>query len=362
MNLSQSAANQSTNASLILAMLVAAGGALSVVSLSGCRLARGGNAYSAGGPEAPPMISATASTAEIVAAVNQNAARVQSYTAPNATFSMPGLPGLPLLRGSVVLQRPRQFRLRAGTALAGEEVDLGSNDEVFWLWAKRNEPPALYFARHEQAGSIAAAQMLPVEPAWVVDALGLVELDPTAAYQGPFPRADGSLELRAAVVGPSGPVERVTVVEPTHAWVVEQHVYDAAGTLLASAVATSFRFHPQAQVSLPETVTLRVPAANLALTVNTGAVAINAPIANPHQQFEMPLREGYPQVDLGRSDGIPIGGSPGQVPNLSQPFGGLGAGPAYPSPTTTVLGPPVSQEPQAPSRDGGSYSTAANWK
>jgi len=262
------------------------------------------------------VIQQGASAADIVAAVNGNSSRIHSLSAPNASFAMPGLPGLPLLKGSIVLERPRNFRLRAGTTLSGEEVDLGSNPELFWLWAKRNEPAAVYFSRHDQHTSGAARAMLPVEPSWVIDALGLVTLDPQASYQGPFPRADGTLELQTITNGLNGPMKRVTVVDPATAWVIEQHVYDSSGTPLASAVADNFRFHPGPQVSLPERVTIRVPTAELALTINVGSVSINAPIVNPDQHWTLPLLEGVPQVDLGRSDAVPGLASPmpGQQP------------------------------------------------
>ncbi|MEM8865645.1 MAG: hypothetical protein AAGF31_08910 [Planctomycetota bacterium] len=285
--------------------LVGLGCVLLVALSSGCRMTRTGSLFGMVGSTAPAVLQPTATAAEVVAAVNQNTARIQSYTAPNASFSTPGMPGLPMLRGNIVLERPRRFRLRAGTALTGSEVDLGSNDQLFWLWAKRNEPPAVYFARHDQHATGAARMLLPIDPSWVVDALGLVTLDPAAAYQGPFPRADGALELRHTVTGPNGPTQRVTVVDPTRAWVVEQHAYDQTGTLVASAIAEDFRFDPVQQVSLPERVTIRVPNADLALTINTGTVAINTPIVNPGQQWSLPNLEGYPQVDLGQSDGIP---------------------------------------------------------
>ena len=314
----------------------------------GCRATRFGNGYSAGGPAAPVVIQQGATAADIVAAVNNNSARIQSITATNASFAMPGLPGLPLLKGSIVLERPRNFRLRAGTTLTGEEVDLGSNNELFWLWAKQNEPPAVYFARHDQHGSGAARAMLPVDPSWVMDALGLVTLDPGASYQGPFPRPDGTLELQTLTSGPSGPMKRVTVVDPATAWVIEQHVYDPAGTLLASAVADDFRFHPGPQVSLPERVTVRVPAAELALTINVGSVSINTPIANPQQHWTLPHINGFPQVDLGRSDALPGLASPmpGQQPI---PWAQQSAPIVQPAPIASPASAPTMEPATAPS-------------
>ena len=55
---------------------------------------------------------------------------------------------------------------RRRTALTGPEVDLGSNDELFWFWVRRNEPPAVYFARHRpgrgQRGAAAHADRAAV--------------------------------------------------------------------------------------------------------------------------------------------------------------------------------------------------------
>ena len=50
----------------------------------------------------------------------------------------------PRLRASVAFQRPRRFRLRADTGLTGTELDLGSNDDLFWFWVRREQPPAMY--------------------------------------------------------------------------------------------------------------------------------------------------------------------------------------------------------------------------
>lgn len=326
---------------------LAALGLLAALLTTGCRLTKPGGVFGARGPSAPIVIEPSASTPQIVAAVNQNTSRVHSYLAPNASFTTPGLAGVPLLRGSLMLERPRRFRLRAGTALSGDEIDLGSNDELFWLWAKRNEPPAVYFARHDQHGSGAARQLLPIDPNWVADALGLVTLDPNASYEGPFPRADGSLELRHVAAGPSGPMQRVTVVDPTRAWVIEQHVYDQAGTLVASSTASDFQFDPLQQVSLPHKVTIRIPNADLSFAINTGSITLNTPIANPSQQWSLPSMESYPQVDLGRSDGLPMAnrGSSAPAPASVPAANYMAPTTIYTQPPSTYRPPPVTPAP-----------------
>ena len=75
---------------------------------------------------------------QIVAAVNQNSARINSLTVTNATISIPDALGLPLLSGNIAAERPGRFRLTAATAVTGQELDVGSNDELFWMWIRRH--------------------------------------------------------------------------------------------------------------------------------------------------------------------------------------------------------------------------------
>ena len=282
---------------------------LAAVASSGASCSPGWrNPWASLGPPAPSVLATGASVPQIIAAVNQNTARIQTYAANNATITVPGMPG-PMLQGNIAIERPQRFRLRAGTALSGPELDLGSNEQLFWFWVKRNVPPALYYTRHDQYMTSAARQVLPVEPSWLMDALGLITLDPNAAYEGPFARSDGSLELRGQVATPSGTMSRVVVVDPTRAWVLEQHLYDPAGKPVASAVAQRHRYDPINQISLPERVAITVPGAQLALTLDMGQIVVNQPVGDG-QMFALPVIDGFPAVDLSTLGPPPIGAIP----------------------------------------------------
>lgn len=272
--------------------------AVVVASMGASCSPRLGSPFGVAGPPAPAVLTPTATSADVVAAINQNASRVQTYQAQSASVSMPESVGLPLVSANLAVERPRRFRMRAVTALTGPEVDLGSNDERFWFWARRNEPPALYTARHDAWAASPAAAQLPVDPAWLIDALGLTLLDPNAVYVGPIPRGDGTLELQTQVPGPNGPRQRVLMVDSRTAVVREQHLYDASGTLTASVFADRFRYDPAAAASLPERVRLVVPATGMELTINTGPIVLNAPIADGGQLWSLPQLGDYPTVDL----------------------------------------------------------------
>lgn len=269
-----------------------------MIASSGCRWLRRG-IFRPPGPTAPTVLNTMPTAMDIVGAVNANTARVQSYYTNSARFSVPGVAGLPLLQGNIALERPMNFRLTARLPIGSDEIDLGSNNELLWFWVKQNSPPALYFCRHDQFATSGAKQMLPVDPNWIGDALGLVELNPDAQYVGPIDRGDGSLELRSQINSPTGPMTRSVVIDATRAWVLEQYLYDSTGQLVASAKASDFRYDEAAKVSLPREVTIRVPASELTLTIDVGNVVVNVPVPNRTLMYSPPSLANYPRVDLG---------------------------------------------------------------
>ncbi len=259
------------------------------------------NPFAAVGPPAPEVLQPGASLEQITAAVNQNTSRVLSYSTNNASITVPGMPSIPLLRGNIAAQRPNRFRMQASTSLTGPEVDVGSGDQAFWLWVRRNNPPALYFSRHDQFVGSAAQQAMPVQPQWLLSALGLVEFKPTDYHEGPLPHGNGTLELRSVMQTETGTQTKITVIDARRAWVLEQHLYDSHGTRLASAVARSHRYYPQHGVSLPGQVEIRLPSAQLEMSIDVGTLQLNQLAENP-QLWSMPVLSGYPQIDLGSRD------------------------------------------------------------
>ncbi|MEX0937670.1 MAG: hypothetical protein WDZ59_07395 [Pirellulales bacterium] len=247
-------------------------------------------------PAAPHVLPETASLNQVIEAVNRNTDRVSTYTTNNATIGIAGLPSS--LSGSIAMERPRRLRLTAGL-MGSTEVDLGSNDELFWLWIRRNQPPALYFCRHGQYAHSAARQLIPIEPEWLVEALGLVRFEPGADYRGPTRRRDGAIEMRSARQTELGQVEKLTIIEENQALVLEQHVY-IDGQPVASAIASDHRYDPTTGVSLPQRIEIRMPGAPLVptLTIDVGDVRINQPIGDPQQKWAMPNYPGYSAMDL----------------------------------------------------------------
>jgi hypothetical protein len=297
----------------VVAFVVAAG---LIGSASCARSLR--NPFSSAGPPAPDVLVTAAPLDQIMAAVNGNAQKVRTYQTNNASIDIPGTMAIPTLRGNIAAIRPGCVRLQASTALTGPEVDLGSNDELFWFWVKRNQPPQVYFARHSQTAGSAAQQLMPIDPQWLLDALGMAEFKPTDRHEGPLPIDKNRVEIKSYVQSATGPLVKRTVVDAHKAWVLEQHLYDGAGTLLASAVAKSHRYYPETGVSLPQQIEIRIPPAELAMSIDVGTVELNRLVNNP-QMWTLPTISGSPPMDLGAAPPADPGGG---VPTMGSQITG----------------------------------------
>ena len=200
------------------------------------------------GTAAPQVLMEGATRDQIVAAVNQNSSRdsIAHRDGRDDHHSR--------YAGPAAAER-QHCRRTAGPippdgrhASPGQEIDMGSNDELFWMWVRRNQPPAVYFCRHAQFANSNIRQMMPVEPSWLLAALGMVDIDPASVFDGPLPSRAGRARSNCDRGCPPPPARcrRVTVIDARRAWVIEQDIYDQAGkTLLASARAESHRYYPR---------------------------------------------------------------------------------------------------------------------
>ncbi len=232
---------------------------------------------------------------QVVAAVNRNNSQIQSFSTSRATISGRGFP---TLRASVAFERPRRFRLRAETGLTGAELDLGSNDDLFWFWVRRNQPPAVYYCRHDQFAASEAQQMLPFEPTWLIEALGVAEFDTNLPHQGPFFLPNDRLRIDTIRNTPGGPVTKVTILDGSQGWILEQYLYDAQRRLLARSIASGHRRDPLSGLIMPTVVEIHCPAAQLTMRIDLGNVEINRPSGDPASLWSMPNEPNTPLVNM----------------------------------------------------------------
>lgn len=248
----------------------------------------------------------TPTLAQVMQVVNDNSAKVQSLYTTDASISVPLMPAL---HANIALERPRKFRLRAETTLTGPEVDLGSNPELFWFWVRRapkDEPKAVYFCSHANFANSPARRMLPVEPEWLIEALGVATFDPNGQHRGPIPVGTGRLQIQSSLTTASGPMTKVTVVDELRGLVLEQHLYDAQGQRIASALTSQHQADPVSGAVLPRHVEIQWPATQFSLKIDLRTLQVNNLAGDPQQLWSLPDYPGWPPFDLGQPQGQPM--------------------------------------------------------
>lgn len=229
---------------------------------------------------------------DIVAHVNANVDKVQGYRATSLKIRANNMP----LQGNLVVERDRRLRLEVNS-LAGKEVDLGSNDEVFWIWARRNEVPGVYYASHEDMDVARQNLPMPFEPEWLMEALGVAPLSAENVHLEGEP-GNGAIRLVSQHQFPNGQqVRKVVVVNSCTGCVIEHSTYTAQGQPLVRVLLQDYKLDPATGAMLPRHIKLDWPQAEMSLAMSLGNVEVNPPPMPA--VWEMPQVPGAPLVDLG---------------------------------------------------------------
>jgi hypothetical protein len=264
-------------------------------ALSGCAWVRG----VAGFRQAPPpcVLTANASKEDVVACLNENSRKLTAWKTDKASIWTRGKGGIPIHVGATVaVESPRNFRLIAHSPI-GNEVDLGSNQQQFWFWNKHNEEKHVFLAKHDEPTKLRRFQ-IPFQPDWIIEALGVIDIDEEEVTMQPGPPGSNTVYLTADRVSPQGfKVRKVTVVDTCRGVVREHGLYDARGQMIARAVLKAHVRDAKTQAMLPTQIELDWPQAQLGITMTLSEIDVN-PARIPTDIWAVPHITGYTVYDL----------------------------------------------------------------
>ena len=85
----------------------------------------------------------------------------------------------PDLSAYIECSKPRSFRMKASHALQSGQLDVGSNDEKFWMYVRHvpKGQPQYVYATHADLATGRASLPIPFDPDWVYMALGMSGVD-----------------------------------------------------------------------------------------------------------------------------------------------------------------------------------------
>ncbi len=234
--------------------------------------------------------------------------------------------GTPKLRGSIQIERPNRMRLKAGVLGMNEMgVDVGSNDELFWIWTRVALPgqsPTLMWATHEsfRQSTSAIRKAVPLEPEWLIEALGLVDFSTYESHSQPTPQPGGRMQIISSRTGVDGKQYRVTVFDARRGIIEQQSLYNQQGQLIAFTNSSDHVFYPQHNISLPRKIELHLfqKGQEITMRVTTDSYKINSLFGDPRLMWQMPDAGDVERINLA-PDIAPIRQPPSQPPTQYAP-------------------------------------------
>lgn len=259
-------------------------------------------------PLPPEQFSALPTIDQIAEQLNKSRG-IQQLQANLLTIKLRGAPSI---QGSLAWQRPRFFRVRGSAGIIGDVLDLGSNQDSFWMSVRQGVRPTLYVASHSQFERQIQRQVLPVSPVWLVEALGIVDFDPQQVVQPMQTRADGYLEVTSAITMAGQYHFRTLVLEPRTAVVRQILLRDSTGRLLATSTLSDHEYQQSVDYSLPRRVYVQlIPIAGeqLDLELEVPGYLVNYLQGDDASRWTMPDTRGSEVVDLVQLGAtVPMGG------------------------------------------------------
>jgi len=266
-------------------------------------------------PLAPVPVAFTAppQSQDLFAVVNRRTQAVRQLQA-ETTVGISGLPAK--LSGSLILERPQRLRLKVSPlGMDSLGADIGSNEQQFWVWVKSGGVLAdsvLLYANHQEYAQSQVAAVMPLEPRWITDALGLVTFEPQGQYVGPTTRADGRLEVRAWEQTARGPVASLMVFDAKTGLLKQKSLYDPQGSLIGYCDIGNYQYFSEVDAAIPVEMTLHFrPGSDMAstATIQLSNIRLNGLYVDPETAWAMPNPVGIQRVDLARTPVMP-GGMP----------------------------------------------------
>ena len=138
---------------------------------------------------------------------------------------------------------------------------------------------------------------LPFPPSWLMEALGVIPVDPNGVQMLRDPATPDQVRLISAESLQGQQMQRIMVVDLPLGQITEHALYDANERLIASASMSDFR-SSQAGTTLPHSIELNWPQTGTELALKIKSIEVNPSM--PAANWEVPTYPNYRIVDLDR--------------------------------------------------------------
>jgi hypothetical protein len=210
------------------------------------------------------------------------------------------------VRGQMMAKRNRNFIL-AASALGSPVVELGSNENEFWFWSSKADPPYQFYCSYKDFEEGRARQLpFPFQPEWLLEVLGMGTYGPADKFTV---EADNkSVRLIEKTKTPQGLAVRKVIVmnrRPVNApapQITGFYLFDDTNQReICSAQILEVHQDKLSYARVPKKLALSMPAQGAKLTMTLRDISVN-PQLNV-ASFTRQSMQGVQSYDLARNGG-----------------------------------------------------------
>ena len=265
----------------------------------------------------PVVFNRTPTQAELVQHITNNNSKFRQLSSDLVV----SLDGTPKLRGTMQLELPRRLRIKAGVMGVSQfGVDVGSNNQDFWVWTKVNLPnqkPAIFHSSHEgfKNANSRVKQAIPMEPVWLLEGLGLVQFERGDVHIGPNITPEGFLRLITVRQTAGRQTARATLVHAKNGTIVQQALYvrqtpqreqtiseGPPWSRIAYTNSTEYKYFPKKGAALPEKIEMYLTqnGQETKMVIEASDFQFDALYGDPNQMWSMPTPKGVQAIDMSK--------------------------------------------------------------
>lgn len=212
---------------------------------------------------------------DIVNNINSQYSTIKNIIYPEVSINLEGIK----LESKILYEKKLRFHM-SNRSFLGKEADIGSNDEYFWFWSKRLDPPAIYYAKHSDLSQ--TRLKTPFHPLWMMEILGI---NPILGDYKIFQHQNNLAVVQRTISVMNEPVKRIYLINPEKMAILGHYIYDDKDQLVVSAEILDF--YKIDKLYFPKLLLIKWPEEDVELTWKLNTPIINTTIDKDNWECQL---------------------------------------------------------------------------
>jgi hypothetical protein len=167
---------------------------------------------------------------DLIEDVNTRNKNIQSLECKNLTIKTTKKGGIvSSLWGELYYKKDKLFRM-INRSRFSKESDIGSNQNQFWFWCHRMDPPILYYAKHSDL--IKVPLRAPLNPIWLMECLNVTEICTKNSKARKHENYWAIYQTRVSNLGTL--ITKMTLIDPQYPRIIGHYLYGEDNQIIAS--------------------------------------------------------------------------------------------------------------------------------